>query len=227
MPATLSRPKMEADPLRIGLAMNLSVSNLFFELALIFLPGFVWMKIHKKYGFKGEATQFDLILNAFIFGVVSYLVLLLIYRPFGKSLDLFQMDTETKRLLQPEIVPDIFAAVVVATVLSIVHLYAENYKILTRMVQKIRATKTFGDEDVWDFVFNSPSPSVDLIHLRDFEQQVVYAGRVDKFSEGSGLRELMLKEVAVYDFDGVLIYEVPRLYLARMRENLHIEFPQG
>jgi len=55
--------------------MNLSVSTLFFELALIFIPGFIWMKIHSRYGFKGEKTQFDLILNAFIFGVLSYTVL--------------------------------------------------------------------------------------------------------------------------------------------------------
>ena len=52
--------------------MNLTVSTLFFELALIFIPGLVWMKIHTRYGFKGEKTPFDLILNAFIFGVLSY-----------------------------------------------------------------------------------------------------------------------------------------------------------
>lgn len=55
--------------------MNLNVSSLFFELALVFLPGFVWMKIHANYGAKGEVTQFDMILNAFIFGVISYAIL--------------------------------------------------------------------------------------------------------------------------------------------------------
>ncbi len=52
--------------------MNLNVSTLFFELALIFIPGFIWMKIHSRYGLRGDKTQFDLILNAFIFGVLSY-----------------------------------------------------------------------------------------------------------------------------------------------------------
>ena len=54
-----------------GRIMNLSVSTLFFELALIFMPGFIWMKIQKSYGARGEVTQFYLILNAFIFGVVG------------------------------------------------------------------------------------------------------------------------------------------------------------
>ena len=51
--------------------MNLNVSSLFFEMALIFMPGFIWMKIHTRYGAKGEVTQFDMILNTFIFGVLS------------------------------------------------------------------------------------------------------------------------------------------------------------
>jgi ABC-type Fe3+-siderophore transport system permease subunit len=59
--------------------MNFSVSSLFFDLALLFIPGFIWMKIHARYGPKIERTQFDLFLNAFIFGVLSYAILYLIY----------------------------------------------------------------------------------------------------------------------------------------------------
>jgi hypothetical protein len=42
--------------------MQLGITVLFFQLALIFVPGFVWMKIHSRYGFKGERAPFDLIL---------------------------------------------------------------------------------------------------------------------------------------------------------------------
>lgn len=77
--------------------MNLSVSTLFFELALIFIPGFIWMEIHSRYGFKGEKTQFDLILNAFIFGVLSYAVLYIVYRYRGLNLKLFDLDLESKK----------------------------------------------------------------------------------------------------------------------------------
>jgi hypothetical protein len=207
--------------------MNLNVSAFFFELALIFIPGFIWMKIHTRYGSKGERTQFDLILNVFIFGVISYGLLYIIYRWNGWNLRIFELESDSRKLLQPEIFPEILAALSIAVVGGIVTLYAENYKLLTRFVQLIRATKTFGDEDVWDFVFNSSSPSVNWVNLRDFDQRVTYAGWVELFSESGQLRELVLREVEVYDFDGNKMYEVPRLYLARERDNIHIEFPKG
>jgi hypothetical protein len=205
--------------------VNLNVSSLFFELALIFIPGFIWMKIHSAYGLKGDKTQFDLILNAFIFGVISYAFLYVIYRCAGRSLKLFELESDSKKLIQPEIFPEILMAVIVAVIGSVLSLYAVNYKLFTRFVQTIGATKTYGDEDVWDFVFNSSSHAAGFVHFRDFEQRVTYAGFVEIFSESGQLREIVLRDVLVYDFEGVEMYQVPRLYLARERENIHIEFP--
>ena len=61
--------------------------------------------------------------------------------------------------------------------------------------------------------------------MRDFTERVVYSGHVIVFSESGQLRELLLENVTVYDFDGNEMYRMPRLYLARERENIHIEFP--
>jgi hypothetical protein len=205
--------------------MNLTVSTLFFELAIIFIPGILWMKIHSRYGFKGDRTQFDLILNAFIFGVVSYAMLYVIYQIIGRPLKIFDLDSDNKKLLQPEIFPEILAAIIISVVGAVLTLYFENHKLFTRFVQKIGATKTYGDEDIWDFMFNSSSPDVDFVHFRDFEQRVTYAGIVEVFSESEKLREIVLRDVVVYDFEGMEMYRVPRLYLARARENIHIEFP--
>jgi hypothetical protein len=182
--------------------MNLGVSSLFFELAIIFIPGFIWMKIHSRYGAKGEKTQFDLVLNSFIFGVLSYALLDLIYACKGWTLKIFDLSPDSKKLLEPEIFPEIAAAVVISIIGGIVTLYVENNKLFTRFVQWIGATKTYGDEDVWDFTFNAGSRAVDFVHLRDFEQRVTYAGIVETFSESGQLRELVLRDVEVFDFDG-------------------------
>ena len=207
--------------------MNLNVSTLFFELALIFMPGFIWMKIHTSYGAKGEPTQFDMILNAFIFGVISYAVLDGIYWMRGVKLHILDLDINSTKLLQPDTFQDILFSMLIAIILSVLYLYIENYKIFTRFIQRIRATKTFGDEDVWDFVFNSSSSSVNFVYFRDFEQKTVYAGYVDVFSESGQMRELVLRDVYVYDFEGTEMYRMPRMYLARARENIHIEFPEA
>lgn len=206
--------------------MNLNVSSLFFEIALLLLPGFVWMKIHTKYGAKGEVTQFDMILNAFLFGVIAYAVLYIIYWKFDIPMHVVALDVDNKKLFQQALFVDIFAATGIAIVLAILHLYGENYKLFTRFVQAIRATKTFGDEDVWDFVFNSSSvSSVDYLHFRDFDNRVVYAGYLNIFSKSGQLRELVLRDVIVYDFDGEEMYKVAHMYLARERDTIHIEFP--
>src|SRR6266446_2397782 len=173
------------------------------------------MKIHSRYGFKGEKKQFDLILNAFIFGVLSYTFLYIIYTYKGWSLKLFELESDSKKLIHPEIFPEIIAAVIIAIVGGVISLYIENHKLFTRFVQKIGATKTYGDEDVWDFVFNSSSSAVNFVHVRDFEQRVTYAGIVEIFSETGQLREIVLRKVAVYDFEGTEMYQVPRIYLAR------------
>lgn len=207
--------------------MNLSVSSLFFELAIIFLPGFLWMKIHTKFGAKKERSQFDLILNAFLFGVVSYIILMLIYRLTGSQMNVLALDQDGKKLLDSTILPEVLQASLLALVGAIVFVYAENRKFLTRVFQKIGLTKRFGDEDVWDFVFNSNSVGVEWIYFRDFSERVVYCGYVRLFSESGQLRELLLQNVIVYDFEGNELYRRPMLYLAREQANIHIEFPNA
>jgi Family of unknown function (DUF6338) len=167
-----------------------------------------------------------MILNAFIFGVISYAVLDGIYWLRGSKLHIIDLDVNSTKLLQPDTFQDISFSMLVAIILSVIYLSVENYKLFTRFIQFIGATKTFGDEDVWDFVFNSSSTSVNFVYFRDFEQKTVYAGYVDVFSESGQLRELVLRDVYVYDFEGAEMYRMPRIYLARAPENIHIEFPQ-
>lgn len=63
------------------------------------------------------------------------------------------------------------------------------------------------------------------MHVRDFANGYLYAGWVNIFSETDRLRELVLLNVIVYDLNGTELYQVPRLYIARPQENMHIEFP--
>jgi hypothetical protein len=44
--------------------------------------------------------------------------------------------------------------------------------------------------------------AVEYIHFRDFANKIVYAGWVKEFSETEMLRELVLRDAEIYDFDG-------------------------
>jgi hypothetical protein len=74
-------------------------------------------------------------------------------------------DAGTKSVLSGNIVYEILSAIVVGLLLSVLWIYSVTYKLITRFLQAIRATKKYGDEDVWDYVFNSPSPSVEYINF--------------------------------------------------------------
>ena len=94
-----------------------------------------------------------------------------------------------------------------------------------RFMQRIRATKRYGDEDVWDFTFNDHDRNVEYVNLRDFDKKIVYAGWVERFSDTDKVRELVLRDVNVYDFEGNELFSTPRVYIARPMDDIDIEFP--
>lgn len=206
---------------------GMTLDILLLQLAIVFLPGLVWARVDACYAKKEKPSNTDFVLNVFLFGVVSYVVVFIGYYLFdlgnpvlynsGASGDI---DFGNK-----EIVFEISVALMVSVVLSVLWVYASTYKLFTRFLQLIKATKRYGDEDVWDYVFNSGSASVEYVHVRDMEKEYVYAGWVRAFSETGKLRELMLTNVQVYDFAGTLLFEVPSLYVAKPTEGMVIEFP--
>ena len=169
----------------------------FLQLVLLFIPGIVWERIDNRFGVNRPNTQFDILRRAFCFGLTSYIVLFLAAamvngawhhwhpnrpRLVHLSMVAFQKDAYT---LDASSVWEIIAASVAALVLSIIWLYVTNNKIPVWIMQRIGATRRFGDEDVWDFTFNSKRAEVEYVHVRDFDNQLTYAGWVEVFS-GNG-----------------------------------------
>jgi hypothetical protein len=196
------------------------------QFAIIFLPGLIWAGLDSRYARKSKPSEFEYTLRAFLFGMTSYAATFVIYAAFGRPFNLSDLSgAASTGQFTPSIFKEVVSALVVGLVLAILWLYASNYKWATRFLQKIGATKTYGDEDVWDFTFNSSVAAVEYVHFRDFANQIVYAGWVREFSETEKLRELVLRDVEIYDFDGNKLFDTPLVYLARDPENLHIEFP--
>lgn len=199
---------------------------LIFQIGVLFLPGLLWARIDAQYGLKRKPTETEFFIRAFQFGLFSYGALYLIYWLFGKPFHFVDFaGAGQKDILDSSVVPEVLQAVLLGFILSLLWVYAATYKILTRFLQFIKATKKYGDEDIWDYVFNSSVAAVEYLHFRDFQNQIVYAGWVLSFSETEKMRELALRDVIVYDFEGNIVFETPMIYLARAPENIHIEFP--
>jgi Family of unknown function (DUF6338) len=205
------------------------VDIFFFQLVIIFIPGIIWERLDAQYGPNKATQQWDILRRTFVFGLSAYVVTFCIYwlASFfvtGLNFKVFQLKKDVEFLDGPAI-KLIFYASLVSVLCALLWLYGSNYKLLTRLLQSISATKRYGDEDVWDFTFNSGKPEVEYVHVRDFEKKITYAGWVEAFSETEKQRELRLRDVIVYDFEGNVLFETPRVYLARKMDNIDIEFP--
>ena len=202
------------------------VSLFVLQIATIFLPGIIWARLDSTYGMKSKPTDTEFLIRTFIFGMVAYAVTFLIFGLLHRPFALVNLSNDGKdALVTAPIAWEVIWAICVSFVLSILWLYATRYKLLTNFLQRIGATKTYGDEDVWDFTFNSSKTAVEYVHFRDLENKFVYSGWVNTYSESDKLRELVLSNAQVFDFDGKLLYEIPLLYLARKPDNIHLEFP--
>jgi hypothetical protein len=88
----------------------------------------------------------------------------------------------------------------------------------------IRATTRFGDEDVWDFVHRSPDVRGGWVVVRDHKLNLYYYCWIQAFSDSGKERELLLRDVDVYDnASAEWRYKTPVMYLSRKQDELTIE----
>lgn len=210
----------------------MTINLLILQLAILFLPGLIWARLDAGYAAKEKPTGIDFIVRAFVFGLAAYAVVFVIYSAFGWPFTVADIaDANKKTIVTAAVFHELLWGLGIGLILGILWIYAATYKCLTRLLQLIRATKKYGDEDVWDFMFNSSQPHVEYIHFRDFANGLVYCGWVDAFSATGRLREIVLREVKIYSSGGEagshgsLLFEVPHLYVARPPEGIHIELP--
>jgi hypothetical protein len=134
----------------------------FFQLALIFLPGLLWERIATKYALKRPPTQFETAIRTFTFGLAAYAITFIVYGLFGADFVIPKIKKDSG-FLERKYLGEFAAAIGVSLACSIIWLYFLNYELLSRFLRFIRATKSFGQDDLWDFVFNSPDPAVEYV----------------------------------------------------------------
>lgn len=198
------------------------------QIALIFFPGIVWAALHSRFIARQKLSNFQFVLYAFIFGIVSYVVTGSFYSILGEQHPVVAyLSAADKSELPNELFSfrHLAAVTVIALALAIAWIYLETYKLAAWFLQLIKATKKFGDEDVWSFTLNNPKPDVEYVQVRDFAKEIVYSGWIDSFSEAAHIRELLLRDVQIHDFAGNLLYEMPHVYIARAVDDIQLDFP--
>jgi hypothetical protein len=197
----------------------------FFQLAIIFLPGIIWERIVTKYALKRQPTSFEIGLRTFTFGLTCYLITFGVFTVLGIDILIPELKKDVPFIVDARYLTEFLAAIVVSLFCSIVWLYVTNYRLAGRFLRFAGATKKYGDEDVWDFSFNAPDAWSEYVYVRDYKNAKVFSGWVRAFSENENIRELLLRDVEVFDLEGRRLYASPLIYLGRPPDSVDIEFP--
>ena len=132
------------------------------QLATVLLPGIVWARIDGRYASIEKPSEVEFFLRAFVYGLVSYgaiaIIFALIKRPF---VILNVTDADKKLVIDEKVGIEILCATVAAFVLGVFWVYASTWKLMTKFLQFIHATKSYGDEDVWVILSTQIRPQSD------------------------------------------------------------------
>ncbi len=232
----------------------MEASELVLRIAFLALPGLVGSKLYRKLRGRGtERKTWQDFTEVLLFALMSYVLLAAVLAIFTsrssttstrinavdpisidiKSIEEPGEDTFWDRLSIIDAVfssemriniSEIFLASGIGMLLGMFASYIHKRNLAMRFFQRIRVTKRFGDEDVWDFFLGSPDTD-GWLFVRDHKADVIYYGAITQYSETKQDRELVIENVSVHSTDGQKMYECRALYVARARDALTIELP--
>jgi len=194
------------------------------QLALFFVPGIVWASVEA--GFTPRNRHGGMFFaRAFLFGSVTNAILYAGYLAAGVPFFDIRLIGQTTIPDLSSLFDEVALSVLIAIVLSILWLFAGTHRLLVRLLRRIGATARFGEDSVWEFLMNADQAPVEYVHVRDRKNDAIICGWVDSFSENDALREMLLRDVIVYDLDGNVTSQPPYLYISRERADLWVELP--
>ena len=205
----------------------MEISELAIRLLLLFLPGILASYILNTFTTTHTPTKFIFLLESFVLGILSYAALTVtatilgvVCPEAGFQISFFSTLTSAKVDVR---FGEVFYASGHALVLSIGLVCIVNYKLHFRLAHFLRITKKFADHDVWSYTLTSPRTG--WITVRDHDNDLIYDGWYEAFSEDSRNPELLLGDVSVYtNQTGEPLYQVGSLYLSLKGKRFSIEF---
>ena len=200
----------------------MEISEFTLKLIILLIPGAIASKIYRRLTVHDKWTTFHFITNSILFGGVSYLTSELVLDLFigGDHLSQFWMNLPTKEI--PYI--DVLRACVSAIFLGLIVSGIDHYKLLNKFGKLIKATNKYGDENLFLYFLNAEE--VREVYIRDKKAGLTYQGLIDSYSENDNIHEIVLRQVAVFDYEtSDLLYELDKIYISRFKNELSIELP--
>lgn len=206
----------------------MQLSEFAFRIILLFIPGLISFIIIDNLTFHKEYKLYNIIIYSLILGFLCYylyyaIIIILKYLiDINLSLSFFHIISDNRAEIN---LNEIIWVSVISIPLGFIFTFLINYKILFRIAHTFRISNKFGDIDVWSYIMNLEIP--EWVIIRDRENNIMYEGWIQAFSDSTEKDELFLRDVIVYENStGDEMYRTPGLYLPRNRNKLIVEFPE-
>ena len=206
----------------------MEITEFTIQIIILGIPGILCYFIASKLVGKIGKDKFDVFLAIFLFSILSYFL-------YGIGTEVFNLlacsntsnNILTKLLSNQKNInaSDILFATVSSFFLALIVSYLYNFGVLNKIARLIRATKRYGDEDVWHYFQNIYSPKItDWFVIRNLKADLMYQGNVTAYSETEKDRELLIKDVDVYkNSTGEYMYSADEAYISIDRNDITIE----
>lgn len=202
----------------------MEISEFTLKLIIILIPGAIATIIYEKLTIHKNWKSIKFFANIIFLGAISYIVTQLFFEYILKLNDT-SLKNFWDNLAHKEIpFSAIWKSSIMAVFVGFISSGIENYKLFNKIGKKIRLTNKYGDENLFSFFLNAKQ--VKEVYVRDMENKTTYHGMVESFSETDEIKEIVLSDVAVYNFDDAQpLYSIDKIYLSKPKDNLIIELP--
>ena len=205
----------------------MQLSEFTLRIILLFIPGITCLTIIDKLTDHKELKLHQLLINSFVLGFLCYASYYLIILIIGMCPNINLQFSFFDILMDKNTSLDFKEIIFVigwSVPLGFIFTFLINSKVLHRVARALKTSKKFGDADVWSYIMNSKMP--EWIVIRDLENDLMYEGWIEAFSDSTEKDEVFVRDVIVYkNSTADKMYSIPGLYLSRKRENLIFEFP--
>jgi len=204
------------------------IDSFLIKILIVLFPGIIGFYIFHTFRATKANSIWEGSLEIFCFSFSSYLlksILSNIYHLHKISINEINPKNINAILFNSNISwSELFWVSLISIFIGIIVSIVYNYKLVNRIGNFLCITNKYGDEDVWEYMFNSPN--IEWIFIRDYEKELTYFGYVKNFSDSKKDREILLTNVTVYTFkNSKLIDTIPAVYLF-ITEKCVIEIPK-
>ncbi len=200
----------------------MEIPELTLKLIILLTPGVVSSIIFEKLTIHKKWNSFQFVSNSILFGGVSYLTAQLIFNicRYDSDFENFWSNLPSKEIPFEAVIKAIIASIFIGFICA----GLDNFKIINKIGKFLKLTTKYGDENLYSYFLNADN--VNEIYFRDISNNITYHGIINSYSETSEFKEIVLRDVKVYDYTtSDLMYELDKVYLSRPKDQIIIEVP--